>query len=59
LIYRVAFIYILVFLTLYLTLVPFCALVDCVDSKSQKRKLRAEEEGSYQGIKHRSETEGE
>lgn len=55
LIYRVAFIYILIFLTLYLTLVPFCALFDCVDNKSHKRKIKTNsEEGSYQGIKHRS-----
>lgn len=57
LIYRVAFIYILVFLTLYLTLIPLCAIVDCVDNKSQKRKYKASEEGSYQGIKHRTEVE--
>ena len=57
-IYRIAFIYILVFLTLYLTLIPFCALVDCVDNKSLKRKIKSEEDGSYQGIKYRSETEG-
>jgi hypothetical protein len=55
----VAFIYILVFLVLYLTLVPFCALFDCVDNKSHKRKLKASEEGSYQGIKHRNESEND
>lgn len=54
LIYRVAFIYILIFLTLYLTLIPFCALFDCVDNKSLKRKIKTSEEGTYQGIKPRS-----
>jgi hypothetical protein len=54
----VAFIYILIFLTLYLTLIPFCALVDCVDNKSHKRKYKsASEEGTYQGIKPRSDIE--
>jgi hypothetical protein len=59
LIYRVAFIYILVFLFLYLTLLPFCALFDCVDNKSLKRKIKISEQESYQGIKHRSESEVE
>jgi len=36
-IYKVAFIYILVFLVLYLTLIPCCAIFDCVDKRSTKR----------------------
>lgn len=39
-IYRYAFIYILVFLSLYLLLIPLCALTDCVDNKSSKRKIK-------------------
>lgn len=54
LIYRVAFIYILIFLFLYLTLIPFCALFDCVDNKASNRKVKTEEEETYQGIKHKT-----
>lgn len=36
-IYKVAFIYILVFLVLYLLLIPCCAIFDCVDKRSTKR----------------------
>ena len=39
-IYQDAFIYILVFVTLYLVLIPICALTDCVDNKSTKRHVR-------------------
>jgi hypothetical protein len=54
-IYRDAFIYILVVIALYLVLVPMCALVDCVDNKSFRRRINKEEE-SYQGIRNRTET---
>lgn len=54
-IYRDAFIYILVVIALYLILLPMCALVDCVDNKSFRRRINKEED-SYQGIRNRTET---
>jgi|JI9StandDraft_2_1071091.scaffolds.fasta_scaffold244378_1 hypothetical protein len=56
-IYRDAFVYILVVICLYLIFLPMCALVDCVDSKGSRRRVGREE--SYQGVISKTETNEE
>lgn len=53
-IYRDAFIYILIVACLYLVFLPMCALVDCVDKKSTRRRISSEE--TYQGVINKTET---
>jgi hypothetical protein len=55
-IYRDSFIYILVVASLYLVLLPMCALCDCVDNKAFRRRVERESD-TYQDVRQRTESD--